>query len=390
MFDRYLVSPILADLNDRKMVFIGGPRQVGKTTMAREFIAHHFTDSTYLNWDNRNDRRKIINAAWPGDESLVIFDELHKYKKWKNFIKGEYDVNKERLRFLVTGSARLDLYRKGGDSLQGRYHYFRLHPLSMAELERRHGAQTPFEPLALAGGAKSSSFDSLLHFGGFPEPLTKSNERFSRRWHNEKVDRMIREDINEVSILQDIGSVQLLSDLLPSKVGSLLSTNALREDLEVSFRAVARWLDLLESFYYHFRIYPFTSSKIRSLKKEPKLYLWDWSELPDNGARFENMVASHLLKFTHFLHDVEGFRSGLFFLRDLAKNEVDFLVTVDNRPWFAVEAKSGETEVAPNLINFRNKLDVPYCYQLVEKPGIHLVKSGISIISADRFLASLV
>lgn len=390
IIDRYLVNPILADLRDRKMVFLGGPRQVGKTTIASQLITKYFSGNAYFNWDNREDRKDIMRSGWPADVELILLDELHKYRKWKTFIKGEYDKYKDRLHFMLTGSAHLDIYRKGGDSLQGRYHYYRLHPFSVAELENVRNSFTPFNELDLPLTPSLQTMNALEQYGGFPEPFTKSNKRFMRRWHNEKVDRMFREDIQDVAVIRDLGSMKLLADILPERVGSLLSTNALREDLEMSFRAVSNWLDILEAFYYHFRIYPYTSKNIRSLKKEPKLYLWDWSEIEDESKRFENLIAEHLLKFTHFLYDREGYKAQLFFLRDLNKKEVDFLVTIKNKPWFAVETKLADTSIAPSLKLFKAKWQIPFCYQVIKKPGIDRIADTIRIVSADRFLSGLV
>ena len=390
MKNRYLTDEILDDLNDRKMVFIGGPRQVGKTTLANTLVAEKFKRPFYFNWDNRTDRKRIFESSWPADADLISLDEIHKYRAWKNFIKGEYDKNKERYCFILTGSSRMDIFRKGGDSLQGRYHYYRLHPFSVAELEGRKNRFTPFKELDLPHHGAPMSFESLLRFGGFPEPLIKQNYRVLRRWHNEKIDRMFREDVQDIAIIRDISSMKILCDMLPGRVGSLLSTNAVREDLEVSFKAVAHWLDVLETFYYHFRVYPFVSKTIRSHKKEPKLYLWDWSELADGSIRFENMVASHLLKFVHYLYDFEGYKTGLYFLRDLTKKEVDFLVTIDNKPWFAVEVKEYDITPAPNLSLFGEKWKIPFCYQVVKTSGVDRNSSGIRIISADKFLLGLV
>ena len=177
---------------------------------------------------------------------------------------------------------------------------------------------------------------------------------------------------------------------MSSKVGSLLSLNAIREDLEVSHRAVTHWMDILESFYYHFRIYPYSTKKIRSLKKEPKLYLWDWSEVEDEAARFENLIASHLLKFVHFITDYEGYRAELYFLRDVDKREVDFLVTIDAKPWFAVEAKLSDTNLSPNLLYFKERLSIPYVYQTVKREKIDRIEKGARIISAGKFLSGLI
>ena len=387
--DRYLTRYILEDLAE-KMVFVGGARQVGKTTLAKEIVASHFSAPCYFNWDSRNDRRLIMRSDWPGNADLIILDEIHKYKKWKSFVKGEHDTLKDRFRFMITGSARLDLYRKGGDSMQGRYHYYRLHPFSMAELTGRHGVPAIFEELSLSSRSERDMLLSLDKFGGFPEPFIKQNERTLRRWQNDKNDRLFREDIRDIQQIRDMAGMQLLSDMLPDRVASLLSVNALREDLEVSHRAVTNWLNILEAFYYCFRIYPFVGKDYRSLKKGPKLYLVDWSEIRDEAKRFENLMASHLLKLVHFLYDYEGYRTNLNFLRNVDKKEVDFLVTADQKPWFAVEVKIKDTRVSPHLHYYKEKLSIPYCYQVVKKSGVDLLVKGVRVVSADKFLCGLI
>jgi hypothetical protein len=386
---RYLTDIVVRDLSE-KMVFIGGPRQVGKTTLSTALVAGRYKAHDYLNWDNRQDRKKIIASQWQGSAELIILDEIHKYKKWKTLIKGEYDKHKEHYKFLVTGSSRLDVYRKGGDSLQGRYHYYILHPFSLAEVLSKKNSLTPFEEIRIGSGQHASDMDMLRRFGGFPEPLLKQQDRFLRRWHNEKNERLFREDIRDTAQLRDLGSMKLLSDLLPDRVGSLLSANAIREDLEVSHRAVSHWLSVLESLYYHFRVYPFSGKAVRSIKKLPKLYLWDWSEVDDAAARFENLVAGHLLKLVDFLHDYDGYRTKLYYLRNVDNKEVDFLVTVDERPWFAVEAKLADQSPAASLLYFKRRLNIPFVYQVVQAAGIDHLRDDVRIVSADKFLASLI
>lgn len=371
------------------MVFVGGPRQVGKTTLATEVVGSRFQRVACYNWDNRSDRKTVMASRWPADAELIILDEFHKYRKWKSFIKGEYDKHKNRFKFMLTGSARMDVFRRGGDSLQGRYHHYRLHPFSLAEQLDARVPITPFQEIVPGTRNARDELDTLEEYGGFPAPLLKQSPRFLRRWHREKLERLFVEDVQDMEAVRDIGSLKLLSDMLPERVGSLLSTNALREDLGVSFRAASHWLDILESLYYHFRIYPYTSKNVRSMKKTPKLYLWDWSEVRDPAGRFENLVASHLLKLVHFLHDYEGYRAELFFLRDVSKKEVDFLVCIEGKPWFAVEAKLNEKEIAPSLPLFKEKWHIPLCYQVVRTPGVDILSRGIRIVSADRFLASL-
>jgi len=386
---RYLTDYAVQDLAE-KMVFIGGPRQIGKTTLSIDLIAKKFKQHEYLNWDNRQDRKRITSSDWSGTADLLILDEIHKYKKWKTLIKGEYDKLKEKYKFLVTGSSRLDVYRRGGDSLQGRYHYYTLHPFSLAEMISKKNKFTPFEEISFSGSSHAAELDQLTRFGGFPEPLLKQNTRFLRRWHNEKTERLFREDILDVEQIRDLGSMKLLSDMLPDRVGSLLSLNSIREDLEVSHRAVSKWMDVLESFHYHFRIYPYAGKKIRSIKKEPKLFLWDWSEIENPSARFENLIASHLLKLSGFLHDYEGYKARLCFLRNVDKKEVDFLVTIDEKPWFAVEVEQQDKTLSKNMLYFKERLDIPLAFQVLEKSGVDRLKNGVRIISADKFLTGLI
>ena len=387
--DRYIRSCVVEDLAE-KMVFVGGPRQVGKTTLAKELVAKEFQKAGYFNWDARSDRRNIMKSRWPGDADLIILDEIHKYKQWKSFVKGEFDTLKERYRFLITGSARLDIYRKGGDSMLGRYHYYRLHPFSLAEVSGRNSTPVVMAEIEVPLSSDSEAFSILDRFGGFPEVFLKQSPRTLRRWHNEKNDRLFREDVRDLSQVRDIVSMQLLGDLLPERTSAKLSVNSLREDLDVSHRAVSSWLDILESFYYSFRVYPFIGKNFRSLKKEAKLYLWDWSEIESESARYENCIASHLLKLVHYYQDYEGYRTGLYYLRSVEGKEVDFLLTVDGKPWFAVEAKLNDMNVSPHLFYFRERVNIPFCYQVIKKSGIDTLVNGVRILSADKFLAGLI
>jgi len=390
--ERYLSENIFEDLKE-KMVFVGGARQVGKTTLASKVLTKKLNNYRYYNWDFPPDRKKIMNFEFPGEESLLILDEIHKYRKWKGLVKGIYDSYKNRYQIIVTGSARLNVYRKGGDSLQGRYHYYTLHPFSLAELCNVKNKITPLEELSFhKGNSKifNEAIQQLFKFGGFPEILLKQNEKSLRRWHNEKLERLFKEDIRDVENLRDISSVKLLGDILPSKVATHLSINAIREDLEVSHRAISKWLDILEQFYYHFRIYPYNAKIIRSVKKEPKLYLIDWSEVEDEGAKFENMIASHLLKFVQFMNESEGYKLKLNYLRNVDKKEVDFLVSSDKKPWFAVEVKLNDTHPSPNLFYFKERLKIPYNFQVVLTKDIDFIKENIRVISAGKFLSGLI
>lgn len=210
------------------------------------------------------------------------------------------------------------------------------------------------------------------------------------RFHNERTDRLIKEDIRDLESVRDLSSMQFLVELLPGKVGSLFSVNSLREDLQAAHKSVSLWVDILERFYHHFRIYPFNASAIKSLRKEPKLYLWDWSEVPGVGQRLENLVAAHLLKTVHYLYDSAGHKAELFFLRDIDGHEVDFLLTIGKKPWMAVEVKNSDTQVSPNLKYFGQKLRVPLLYQLASETGVDFVQDTVRVISVDKFLSGLV
>ncbi|MEK7376750.1 MAG: AAA family ATPase, partial [Candidatus Margulisiibacteriota bacterium] len=331
--------------------------------------------------------------VFEADKKLIIFDEIHKYKGWKNYLKGVYDSNKGRFKILVTGSARLDVFKKGGDSLLGRYHMYRLHPLSLAELTGSNPLnKEPFKELKFEGKGSQNKdiFNKLSKYGGFPEIFIKQSEKNLRRWHNERSDRVIKEDIRDMENIRDISALQVMVELLPSKVGSLFSINSLSQDLLVAHKTAAKWTEILERFYFHFRIYPYQSRLVRSIRKEPKLYLWDWSEIEDESIKYENLIASHLLKFCGFLYDSEGYKARLFYLRDKDQREADFIIAVDGKPWFCVEAKMSDAKISSSLRYFHEKLRIPFSYQVLQEKGIDQVKKGIRVISADKFLSALV
>lgn len=342
---RYLEKLIKTDLKE-KMIFIGGPRQVGKTTLSKQFIQK---SDQYLTWDALEDRELIKKHQINPALKVVILDEIHKYSRWRTLVKGLYDKYGEKLSILVTGSARLDHLRKGGDSLVGRYHYFRLHPFTLSELDPKHQKETT---------------DKLLRFGGFPEPYNKQSDTFYRRWKNERRSRVVYQDLRDLDTVKDLSKIELLADMLPDRVGSVLSINSLKEDLEVSPNTVKHWIEVLESVYYCYRILPFGSPKIRAVKKSNKLYLWDWAEISDSGPRFENMVAGHLLKYCHYLEDTQGYKMDLRFIRDIDLREIDFVVLKDKKPLFAVECKTGEKNISPHLYYYRDRTNIPLFYQV--------------------------
>lgn len=381
------LAPLLAEDLLSKMVFLAGPRQVGKTTLAKTLLEGR--PGAYFTWDRRDDRRIALDAKWPTPPGLIVLDEFHKHRGWKRWLKGEYDAHKGEYQFLLTGSARLDVYRKGGDSLQGRYHHHRLHPFTVSETQGLLPEPRPFAPLSIGKPAPAGIVDLLLRWSGFPEPLVAASERVHSRWQKERLDRFFREDVRDLERIQDLAAIELMADMLPGRVGSPLSLESMRGDLDVSHKAVSHWMAILERLYHVFRISPYTTSAIRGLKKQPKAYLWDSSLVADAGARFENLVALHLFKLCHHLEDAEGKRASLHYLRDVDKREVDFLVAVDRRPWFAVEAKLSETDAAPALRYFAERLRIPFSFQVVRDPVREHVDRGVHVLSAARFLVAL-
>jgi len=357
---------------NRQMLFLVGPRQVGKTTTSlqvSEPYKHHF----YFNWDVQNDRAKIIEGPDAVAEALdlgvlrknnpiVVFDELHKYGKWKTFLKGFFDKYSKQTHIIVTGSSRLDVYKAGGDSLMGRYFPYRIHPLSIREIldpTLKKGEISPPQKI------DNTRFSNLLTFGGFPEPFLKKNSQFYTRWKRTRTHQLFEEDLRDLTRIQELGQIQLLAEILRHQVGQLTSYTELAKKANVTIDTVRRWIETLKSFYFCYTIQPYTKNVVRSLLKEPKIYLWDWSSATDIAARAENFVASHLLKAVNFWTDRGLGNYGLYYVRDKEKREVDFLVTKDDKPWFLAEVKNSENgSPSKSLFYFQEMLQVKSAFQV--------------------------
>lgn len=367
---RYLNQYIAEDLRS-KMVFIGGPRQVGKTTFALQYLpSKSVSDPGYLNWDHLPVKQSLLKGLLP-TVPIIILDEIHKYVEWKNLVKGFFDTRKNKQNFLVTGSAKLDYFNKTGDSMHGRYHYYRLHPFSLPELSKNASLQ---------------DLEQLFTFGGFPEPLFKQSARNLRRWQNERMQRVIHDDIRELSSIRDIISLELLVAELPNRICSPLSLNNLASAVQVSQPTISNWLDMLDAMYVSFRISPFGSPKIRAIKKEQKLYLWDWSVIDNPGARFENMVASQLLKYCHYMHDWEGYNMDLRYIRDTDSREIDFVVIKDKKPLFAVECKISDGDLSPSIKYFHQRLNITSFYQVhMGKHDYVHAETGCRVLPFNKF-----
>lgn len=369
---RYIYEQVKDDL-DEKMVFIGGPRQVGKTHFSKSFAAQEFTDFKYLNWDDDGDRLCILERKIPRS-NLLILDEIHKNRKWRGLVKGLFDKFHPELKLIVTGSARLDYYRFGGDSLQGRYHYLRLHPLSIKELEIKTQAD----------------LIRLLKLGGFPEPYFSGSEKSARRWSRSYRQRLIREDLPAIEKTEDLARLELMALRLPGLVGSPLSLNSLREDLGVSHATATKWFRILERLYHVFSVPPFGSPKIKSVKKEFKHYHYDWSLVEDEGSRFENFVGSHLLKWCHWMEDAEGIDMELRYFRDREQREVDFVILRDNKPMLFCEVKASGKNYSPHLYYLKKKFPHVRAIQITLDPTDSLINpDGLELISALQFLQEL-
>lgn len=399
---RYLAQSIdRLSLSRKKMAFVSGPRQVGKTTLAKTLGTNRAT--LYRNWDETLFRRvwvknpaQLVQEFKIHDTSsthLLILDEIHKSKGWKQKLKGLYDEWGSEIQILVTGSARLNVFKKGGDSLMGRFLNFRLHPLSLGEAEQLK--MRPPEDWKASLFKKPPSFsgqkiiEKLLFLSGFPEPFFSADKKIHRIWQQGRVEKIVREDLRDLSRIPELSQVEMLCSLLPTKIGSPLSIQSLREDLEVSFDTVKRWIKYLETLYYHFELRPWSKSLPRSLKKEPKIYLYDWTEVENEGPRFENMIASHLLKACHFWTDTGEGLFELHYLKNKEKLEIDFLITCEGRPWLCVEAKLSDGSIHPKLSKaFLSHLGVPLVQVLLENKSYYQREDSV-VISASRFLNGL-
>jgi predicted AAA+ superfamily ATPase len=387
---------------NRQMLFLMGPRQVGKTTTSLEASSanpHHY----YFNWDNQTHRLLIAEGQeaiakhmnldkLQTSPSLVIFDEIHKFPKWRDFLKGFFDVYSKMTKIIVTGSARLDVFNFGGDSLMGRYFLYRLHPLSTRELVDSSLYDEEIRP---SMPISNEDWNNLFLFGGFPEPFLQKNKRFYNRWKKLRFKQLFQEDLQDITNIQEIGQLQILTELLRMQAGQLLNFSELAKKVHVSAETIRRWIETLKALYYSFSIQPWTKNVTRSLLKEPKIYLWDWSLIEDHGARVENFIASHLHKAVHFWTDRGLGDYGLHFLRDKEKREVDFLVSKNGEPWFIVEVKSSvNTGLSKSLFYYQELTRAPHAFQVVFDmdyvKGDCFASNRPVIVPAKTFLSQLV
>ena len=353
----------------RQMALVSGPRQVGKTTTCRNHA------DSYANWDNVDDRELVLAGPahlveWlelnrlSQDPPTVLFDELHKYPRWKQFLKGFFDTYTDQLRIIVTGSSRLDVYRRGGDSLMGRYFLYRMHPFSVAETLSTDLPDTR-RIVRPSRRIKEADFEALWRHGGYPEPFLKRDVRFSRRWQTLRFKQLVREDIRDLTQIQHFGQLEMLVRLLAARSAQQLIYSNLARDVRATVDTIRRWIDTLCNLHLGYLVRPWFKNVTRSLRKEPKWFLRDWASIEDPGDRAETFVGCHLLKAVEGWNDLGLGSFELGYLRDKEKREVDFVVVRDDRPWFLVEVKHHSESLDGSLQYFQNQLNAPFAFQVV-------------------------
>ena len=355
------------------MVFLVGPRQVGKTHLAKS-IAKGFQYTEYLNWDHVPDRAIIKKQSWLPNTELLILDELHKMPKWKNYLKGLYDTKPTHLKILVTGSARLDVFKKAGDSLAGRYFAHHLLPLSPSELNQLR------RPIDLK---------KLMQRGGFPEPYLAESNVDADRWRAQYINSLITVDVLDFEKIQDLSAIRTVFELLRSRVGSPISYDSIARDVGISPTTIKKYIRVLESLYIVFRVTPYSKNIGRSLLKTPKIYFFDTALVNgDDGCKFENMLAVNLLKQIYCKRDYEGKNYILQYLRDKEKREVDFAIACDEKIENIIEAKLSDDALSKNLHYFAKQYDLPATQIVYHLAHSHTV-DGINIVDAKRFFIGL-
>lgn len=356
-----------------QMFFLNGPRQVGKTTLTKS-ISKEYQNFYYLNWDDFKIQQAILSGQnkiaelanlnkLTQNETIIVFDEIHKYSQWKNFLKGFFDIYKDKCKIIVTGSSKLDVYRKGGDSMMGRYFLYTMFPLTIGELTNR---PIFFEEIRPPYKISEQEFDSLWNNNGFPEAFAHNNKAFTNRWKKLRNSQLFREDIRDLTKVHEVGQLELMADMIKLQVGQLFNRSELAKKVQVSVPTISKWMNYLQMFFHCFEVKPWSRNISRSLIKEPKLYLYDYSVIDDVGAKFENFIALHLKKFVQFYNDLGYGEYELYFLRNKEQKEVDFLVVKNAKPWFIVEAKySSNQALTKNLFHFQKESGAEHAFQVV-------------------------
>ncbi len=355
---------------EKKILLISGPRQVGKTYLSKSLSQ----DFIYLNYDNIDSQREIHERSWPRDNYLIIFDELHKMQNWKQWLKGIYDVEGISPKLLVTGSARLDTFRKVGDSLAGRYNLLHLLPLSVNEVSPNHSKEV---------------IEQFLQLGQFPEPFLGGLESDARLWRKTHLDIIIRQDLLDLEKVSSLKNIERLVQLLSERVGTGISYANLARDLQVSPPTIKSWIQILEDLYVVYTVRPYSQSFSKSILREPKIYFHDIGKVKDMGMRLENLVANHLYKKVLFLNDTLGLNYELMYFRDKEQREVDFVLTEDQLPVQIIEVKTSDDNPTRSLFYLKEKLPGVDAIQVVHKLKNERELSGIKVMHLHHFLSNL-
>ncbi|MCJ7617690.1 MAG: ATP-binding protein [Desulfobacterales bacterium] len=405
LISKYIFDP---EMTAGKMIFLTGPRQVGKTTFAQKWLESGGSEDTYFNWDDpsliaeykKNPLyfRNIIDEKFKGSPVPLVFDEIHKHMEWRNILKGFYDINREKMQLLVTGSARLGYFQKSGDSLVGRYFSYQLFPLGLAEALGDFSyilddGDIFADANLFAGRAREvkiqeadETLENLLKFGGFPEPFLKGTEKFHRRWQNDYKNLLTKEDVRDLSRIADIKGLETLVEILPTKVGSQLSIPSLSEDLGKRYDTIKNWIDILHGLYLVFTLRPWHKKIARAIKKEKKLYFLDWSLLSESGVVFENLIAVSLIRMAARMTEIGQGNFEIQYIRDREKREVDFVLVKDNQPVCLFEAKESDTDISKPGRFFGEKLNIPL-YQIVRNAEkVEAFPGNCIVIPASNFL----
>lgn len=362
------LTPFVKKDLDTKIVLLTGPRQSGKTTLARML----YPSGDYFNFDYDTDRLSLQQKKWNREGPIVIFDELHKMKEWKRWVKGIFDVEGVRPRLLVTGSARMDTYRKVGDSLAGRFFQYRLHPFDSKEVKG-----DPEETLA-----------ALLHYGGFPEPFLKGSTTFYKKWRKSHLESVLRQDLLDIFSVRDIKAIETLVALLRERVGAPVSYSNLGRTLERDPATIKRWLEFLETVYVIFRVTPYSKQVARSLLKEPKYYFYDAAQVKGEGPRLENIVALSLLKELQFLEDTQGEEAVLHYLRTKDGLEVDFAIVINQEVTHLIEVKTSDAHVSKALYAFPAFQGAQKCQLVYQLKRSFSTLQGVQVASLAHWLAA--
>lgn len=371
---RIQYDTLLKDVT-KKIVLLVGPRQAGKTWLAKSLSAN-FEHPLYLSYDRAADRAVILHESWLESTDFLILDEIHKMPDWKNYLKGVFDTRPEHLKILVTGSARLDVIRYAGDSLAGRFY---LHHL------------LPFSPSELRQIGETVEIDKLITRGGFPEAYLSDNDVDASRWRQQYIHSLLTGDAPEFTEIQNIHALRLIFNLLRERVGSPISYQAISEDVAISPNTVKRYIEILESLYIVFRVTPFSTNIARSLKKEPKIYFFDTALVKgDVGANFENFVALCLLKHAYAKNDLLAENYHLHYIKTKEGLEVDFVLAKDDNIEMLIEVKYASEKIPKNLIYFQEKYGLPAVLLVKElKQEYETAAGGIVVRRAEKFLSEL-